>query len=634
MWDRSQQPWFCTLQRVMKAHPPVTAEPSSNARSEQARPSRFVQTMRRVAIGAAGLAVAVLAAAACVLSFDDLRALAMQAGARADFAYLYPAAFDALLVIALISFMLLSTARPLARVQAGFVLFVLLAAASWANVSMAMRFSIDARLGAVIVGVVPWVMLLIGLWLLTLLIKHAQVRRAAYDGVGGAGPRDIVPFDRPDASDGDTVEHPRPDFARPASAPITFEPLPSPTEATGTTQATGTGEATQTTTPSPVQTVSGSSGASGSASSAGSSGSSGSSGEQLGVDHEPPVPGPATRPSAVTTSAPAPPAPASASPWAPLPADAPPTPSVPPRDEQPGRGDPAASTEAGEGGRGRHVKSERALADEEGHAEASRTEATSTAEPEGSAWPGGPAEAEGRRPAAGSAGDVTMTSVATADTPPHGERDDAEGVAVTSPVQGRERPKRPIQWGDLLRPPQGDVLVHPRPGQEPGSEQALGRAEDPGQASQSIRETSEVEETDWEPEETEAGPQETEASSDEAEAQPAAEAAEAGVPVWPPDAIDTRPNVAMSPEEAPPYVPSERDGDVTHREEPEAERDTQPYPHLRDGSEPLGGPDPAHRAGEADPEEFADLGAAAGGPTVPLAPPSGRMRSTPVPPQE
>lgn len=560
----------------MKAHPPVAAEPSPYDPREQARPSRFVLAMRRLAIGAAGLAVAVLAAAACVLSFDDVRALAMQAGARADLAYLYPAAFDALLVTALISFMLLGTARPLARVQAGFVLFLLLAAASWANVSMAMRFSINPRLGAVIVGVVPWLMLLIGLWLLTLLIKHAQVRRAAYEAVPGASP-DIVPFDGSDAPqapeprdgglgpDDDTAPRPRPDFARPAPAPA---PVHQPTALGGAAGAASgsTSPSAEAAEPTAASTVSTPSTA---------------PEERPGVVHEPPVPAPPTQPYPVMKDPVASPVPASPEPASPPAKDG----------EAPGQ-------------------SERGLDD--GEPRGTREATSLGAEPEREVTSLG-AEPEAARPTDGPA---------ASDDVPAPDRD-VEAVAAVSPAPLRNRPKRPIQWGDLLRAPQGDVLVHPRreqdldPDDDTAAAPASAQTPDPRERG--------AQQTDWEPEDTETGPPEADAASDEAETSTGGTV----IPVWPPDAIDTRPNVTMSADTPQPDATSS----AAPEKSPETERDTQPYPHLRTQAEPLDDPDPAHQTEAADPEELAGT-PAAGGPTVPLAPPSGRMRSTPVPPKE
>ncbi|MFI6742097.1 DUF2637 domain-containing protein [Nonomuraea sp. NPDC050451] len=148
--------------------------------------------LRRLGIALAGLAVAALAGAACALSFDDLRALAITGEAGQDLAFLYPAAFDALLVIALIDVLLLRSARLLVRVQAAFVLVVLIVAAAAANVATAVRFPFDVRATAVGVALAPWVMLAVALWLWLLLIKHVQAHRA--EAVESAAERDIVPF--------------------------------------------------------------------------------------------------------------------------------------------------------------------------------------------------------------------------------------------------------------------------------------------------------------------------------------------------------------------------------------------------------------------------------------------------------
>ncbi|MGW4968175.1 DUF2637 domain-containing protein [Nonomuraea sp. NPDC004186] len=148
--------------------------------------------LRRLGIALAGLAVAALAGAACALSFDDLRALAITGEAGQDLAFLYPAAFDALLVVALIDVLLLRSARLLVRAQAAFVLVVLIVAAAAANVATAVRFAFDVRATAVGVALAPWVMLAVALWLWLLLIKHVQAHRAESEET--AAEQDIVPF--------------------------------------------------------------------------------------------------------------------------------------------------------------------------------------------------------------------------------------------------------------------------------------------------------------------------------------------------------------------------------------------------------------------------------------------------------
>ncbi|MDP4501356.1 DUF2637 domain-containing protein [Nonomuraea turcica] len=178
-------------------------------------------TLRRLGIALAGLAVAALTGAACALSFDDLRTLAVTGEATQDLAFLYPAAFDALLVVALIGVLLLRSARLLVRVQAAIVLVLLIVAAAAADVATAVRFVFDVRQAAVGVALAPWVMLAVALWLWLLMIKHVQAHR----GVGedeeddGTGQSDIVPFHR-----GRPAEMPPP-LVTEAPAPV-MEPTP------------------------------------------------------------------------------------------------------------------------------------------------------------------------------------------------------------------------------------------------------------------------------------------------------------------------------------------------------------------------------------------------------------------------
>ncbi|MEV4171956.1 DUF2637 domain-containing protein [Nonomuraea sp. NPDC049709] len=178
--------------------------------------------LRRLGIALAGLAVAALTGAACALSFDDLRALALTGEARPNLAFLYPAAFDALLVVALIGVLLLRPARMLVRVQAAFVLVLLIVAAAAANVATAVRLTFDVRPTAVGVALAPWVMLALALWLWLLLIKHVQAHRAQGSGEGDdrTAEQDIVPFHRPQSQ----AETPPP-LATQAPVPV-LEPTP------------------------------------------------------------------------------------------------------------------------------------------------------------------------------------------------------------------------------------------------------------------------------------------------------------------------------------------------------------------------------------------------------------------------
>ncbi|MBB5075216.1 DUF2637 domain-containing protein [Nonomuraea endophytica] len=154
-------------------------------------------TLRRLGLALAGLAVAALTGAACALSFDDLRELAILGEARSDLAFLYPAAFDAVLVVALTGVLLLRAARPLVRAQAAAALVLLIVAAAAVNVATALRFSFDVRQAALGAALAPWIMLAVALWLWLLLIKHVQAGRAAVPEEAEPEP-DIVPFHRPE----------------------------------------------------------------------------------------------------------------------------------------------------------------------------------------------------------------------------------------------------------------------------------------------------------------------------------------------------------------------------------------------------------------------------------------------------
>ncbi|MGI5485723.1 DUF2637 domain-containing protein [Microtetraspora malaysiensis] len=170
-----------------------------------------------MAVVIAALAVALLATAACVLSFDDMRALALAGQAEPRFAYFYPAAFDALLAVALISVPLVRTGRLILRVQAGVILALLMAAAATATTATATGATPDPRQATIVVALLPWVMLSIGLWLLLLLAKQAQAYWSERDPATDAA--EIVPF----AGD----DRPRPIEAL-AVAPAPEPPAPEP----------------------------------------------------------------------------------------------------------------------------------------------------------------------------------------------------------------------------------------------------------------------------------------------------------------------------------------------------------------------------------------------------------------------
>ncbi len=525
----------------MDASPPAAA--GSASRPPESPSAGLPLVLRRLAVGVAGLAVALLAAAACVLSFDDLRALAIAGQAEPRFAYLYPAAFDALLVVALIGVPLVRTGRPLLRLQAGLILVLLMAAAATATVATATGATPDVRQAAVVVALLPWVMLSIGLWLLLILAKQAQAHWSDRDPLTDAA--EIVPFER---------EEPR------RASRETYSPAVS---------------IAQETAPAPAVSAL----------------------EEAAPAREEDAPAPAVSP----RPAPEPSHPVLRAPTR-EPAEAPSHAAVTATPQEDGR------QEAGD--------------------------APATTEPEAA-----PAEAES---AEAEPAEVTPTEAEPTNPRP--------GAEPTSP-----RRNRPVRWGDLVRPHIGDVLVHPRPrGEAPTDsvrESSAGVNADPGEPpAKDARTTPDNRTTPDSP----ATPDNLTMPDDRTPDAPGtprggaatAEPDEAATPHDTPadiarDRTEQPEHAAHRPSE--PHTESteksveesvqesvERRGEAHDARTSESEIDTQPLRRLPEI------PDPAHEADAADEEEARrkpyGTAAEAKDEPVPVDPPSGRMRSTPLPP--
>lgn len=501
----------------MDVTPPGAAGTAS--RPSRNTPSGIPLVLRRLAIGLAGAALAVLAGVACALSFDDLRALAVSGRAEPRLAYLYPAAFDVLLVVALVSVPLLRGARFLVRLQAGFVLLLLLASAAAANAATAVGVSFDPDASALVVALSPWVMLAIGLWLLLLLLKHVRTNRADLDD-DDSDDDDLVPFDG--------AREPRASVTAPY--PVAVQERPAPAHAVT---------------------------------------------EEHGAPPLQPVPEAVAPPGYI------PPLPVSpVSETVAPPEYAPPLPVTPPQAEDEA-GPRAVTPDTDEDGvRLPPEAIPETVADPtpETGSEAIPDQILDQAPDEPEALPVVPPTAAPRTPPVTEQAEPAITEPAVtepagtepvAETATDEHARDAESVASTaaaqpapeapSPAQtgrpAQPRRNRPVRWGDLVRPHTGDVLVHPRP--KPG---------EPADAEQE------------QPED------------------------EAGVDTQPLRQIRDVPDPAHASDCA---DPAEQDG----KREQHATED---------------GHQGASEAGDA--EEGAGEG------TVPMAPPSGRMRSTPRPP--
>ena len=142
--------------------------------------------LRVVALIAVIIGVLVLAAAAFVLSYAGIHAIALEAGVSPRLARLYPLIFDAMLVVALNSFAALITtcAGLVMRCYAWFSLLVLLCAAAWADALHATATRLPHRTAAATVAIIPWALVLLGFGLLLAMLRHARQRRAQAAGAG------------------------------------------------------------------------------------------------------------------------------------------------------------------------------------------------------------------------------------------------------------------------------------------------------------------------------------------------------------------------------------------------------------------------------------------------------------------
>jgi hypothetical protein len=192
-------------------------------------PAAAPHPLRVVALSAAGLGVCALAAAAFVLSYAGLHAIALQAGVSTRLARGYPLIVDVLLVIVLAAVLSLRGAGWPTRLLAWTCLLVLLAAAAAAGALHAVGHRLPHRPAAITAAVLPWALLLIAVVLLLAMLRQLRLRRAA------AAPRwepqvpppvssqPLIPGFTPAAASG-------PDNASAAPGPAGASLAPEPTE--------------------------------------------------------------------------------------------------------------------------------------------------------------------------------------------------------------------------------------------------------------------------------------------------------------------------------------------------------------------------------------------------------------------
>lgn len=134
---------------------------------------------RLLAFVAVSTGLLLIAAAAFVLSYAGVHAIALSAGVSPRLARLYPMIFDAMLVIACAAVLSLRSAGLPSRCYAWLSLLVLLVAVAAADALHATDTALPHRPAAAAAAVIPWALVLIGFGLLLAMLRHSRLRRMA-----------------------------------------------------------------------------------------------------------------------------------------------------------------------------------------------------------------------------------------------------------------------------------------------------------------------------------------------------------------------------------------------------------------------------------------------------------------------
>src|SRR3954468_20948322 len=100
-------------------------------------PAQYSKTQRLLLTSLGGLGVAALAAGTFVLSYDDLRLLALRGGAARHWAFLYPGMLDALVVVIILAILTARRSGWFSRAVRWLLLVVLIAGAGAAGIQRA-----------------------------------------------------------------------------------------------------------------------------------------------------------------------------------------------------------------------------------------------------------------------------------------------------------------------------------------------------------------------------------------------------------------------------------------------------------------------------------------------------------------
>ncbi|MGA3152020.1 MAG: DUF2637 domain-containing protein [Streptosporangiaceae bacterium] len=157
--------------------------------AQNARGGEGPRSLRMTALIAVIIGVLALAAAAFVLSYPGIHALALQTGVSRSLARVYPLIIDAMLVVACAAVLSMRGAGLVSRVFAWLSLLVLLAAAALADALHATAARLPARPAAAVFAVLPWALVLIAFGLLIAMLRQARMRWLMSAGRGRAARR-------------------------------------------------------------------------------------------------------------------------------------------------------------------------------------------------------------------------------------------------------------------------------------------------------------------------------------------------------------------------------------------------------------------------------------------------------------
>ena len=156
----------------------MTGSMSDHPQGGTAQPAESHRGLRLLGLAAVSVGVLLLMAAAFVLSYTGIHALALSAGVSPRFARIYPVIFDAMLVVACAAVLALRGAGLPSRFFAWLTMLVLLAAAAGADTVHATNTKLPHKPAAAAAAILPWALVLLGFGLLLSMLRHARLRRA------------------------------------------------------------------------------------------------------------------------------------------------------------------------------------------------------------------------------------------------------------------------------------------------------------------------------------------------------------------------------------------------------------------------------------------------------------------------